>query len=155
MHGSHPDVPDEFPQVAIASSAGGFQNKLVLTRYGGRYYVPGNTPPERWQQWCESEKLIPYYAQKCIEARISAPTVSDGCVLQSVFTGALEVVESLSFEQIKYLFGRVADLLAWRLPELQCVTLIPITGVAMLFECSESPDAAMHIKTTIEMLFES
>ena len=45
------DVPADFPKTERGAAVSGFQNKLVLSSYGGRYYAPGCTPPEIWARY--------------------------------------------------------------------------------------------------------
>lgn len=48
-----------------ASGLGGAQVKFSMSRYEGRFYVPGNSPAERHAQWLFCEDLVQAFVQKC------------------------------------------------------------------------------------------
>jgi len=114
------EVPDEFPYVGITSAIGGFQNKLELTGRDGRYYTLGNSPAERYQQWCTCEELIQKFAIQCRHANAGEHSHIEGKdLLREHYAVATKAGWGLSIEQLKYVFRRVTSQLGLPSPELQ------------------------------------
>jgi len=50
-------LPADFPRPANLSAVAGAQPKFSITRYRGRFYSPGCTPPELTERWNACEDL--------------------------------------------------------------------------------------------------
>ncbi|MEO8839507.1 MAG: hypothetical protein ABI351_12440 [Herbaspirillum sp.] len=112
-------IPGDFPKVDIASSVAGFQNKLALTQYGGKYYVPGNTPDERYRQWCVCEDITQRYVIECRESKAKNYShLTEQELLRGCYESAIQAAWGISREQMIYAFRRVAAELGWPPPEL-------------------------------------
>ena len=131
-------VPEDFPRIEIASSVAGFQNKLALTRHGGKYYVPGNTPDERYQQWCVCEDITQRYVIECHEWKAGKYShLTEQELLRRYYESATRAEWRISSAQMIYAFRRVAAKLGWPFPA-RCVprhTFPPCRGSMQRCPC--------------------
>jgi hypothetical protein len=110
-------VPEDFPRPDIAAAVSGFQSKLLLVRYGGRFYLPGATPPERFARWSECEELALGFVEKCRhnETRKYAH-LSEIKTLELFHARLLQTGEG-SEAELRWIVRRAAELLGWSIPE--------------------------------------
>lgn len=110
-------VPADFPRPTLASSVAGFQPKLALVAYEGKFYVPGGTPPERFSRWDVCEDLAQQFITKCKEskagkrAHLSETEILDQYVPRLLKTGWG------SDQEMRWVIRRAAELLGWQVPE--------------------------------------
>jgi hypothetical protein len=110
-------VPEDFPRPDIAAAVAGFQSKLLLVNYGGHFYLPGATPPERFKRWNECEKLALDFVEKCRHnetrkyAHLSEIKTLERYHARLLQTGAGSEAE------LQWAVRRAAELLGWPVPE--------------------------------------
>jgi hypothetical protein len=110
-------VPEDFPQPDIAAAVAGFQSKLLLVSYGGRFYLPGATPPERFARWSACEKLAQDFVETCRhnEARRYAH-LSETKTLERYQARLLQTGAGAEAE-LQWVVRRAAGLLGWPVPD--------------------------------------
>jgi hypothetical protein len=59
-------VPEDFPLRKSLASVSGVQAKLPMSEHGGRFYVDGNSPPERYRRYVYCRELAEWFAEKCV-----------------------------------------------------------------------------------------
>ena len=114
------DVPADYPRADVASSLSGAQPKFAMVEYEGKFYIPGNTPPERWLDWSYSEALVQHFVSHCPERkRGKYAHMSEEDILAQYYQRAAAAGRQFGTEaQLKWSFRRVAQLLGWPVPEV-------------------------------------
>ncbi|GGC96672.1 hypothetical protein [Undibacterium terreum] len=111
-------VPSDFPIPAPASgTVGGFQAKVLMIEYKGKYYLKGSTPRDRWERWDVCEDMAQQLKEKCLESkagkRAHLPEVD---ILDQYFDRLLKT-NWTSPEEARWITQRIAGLLSWPVPE--------------------------------------
>src|ERR1700676_2318793 len=110
----HAQIPEDFPSIFAASGVAGAQDKVIATKYEGRYYVPGNTPPERLQQWLACNDLVDGYVEKCRNSKLGKrANMSIDDILTGYYEAAVAAHVDIDAKQIKWIFQKVAEKLGW------------------------------------------
>lgn len=114
------DVPEDYPRIDIASSLAGAQPKFSVVEYEGKFYIPGNTPPERWHDWQYSESLVQHFVKQCPETKRGkrAHMSEQDIIAQYYERAAAAGGEYGTPAQLRWAFRRVAELLHWPVPEV-------------------------------------
>lgn len=117
---NYDDVPADYPRADIASAVGGTQPKFAVVEYDGKFYIPGNTPPERWHDWAYSESLVQHFVKQCPETkRGKRAHMSEEDIIAQYYERAVAGRGRYGTEaQLKWSFRRVAELLGWPVPEV-------------------------------------
>ena len=110
-------VPDDFPRSGdMPSLLSGSQLKLGLVRYEGRFYVPGFTPPERYERWKHFEELAHFFVEKCLRnehgkyAHLSQPEILAQYLARMIY-------QRFGTEpECRWMVRRTASLLGWQIP---------------------------------------
>jgi hypothetical protein len=112
------DVPADFPHRSIGSGLAGAQPKLSVEEFQGRFYMLGNTPPERHARylWCLG------LAEQFVEA---ARTTKEGKrkdmheadILRQYHDRVLAAGWALEPAEAGWIFRHVAAVLNWPVPE--------------------------------------
>jgi hypothetical protein len=116
------DVPADYPYHMMRGAVSGYQPKLLLTSSpDGKFYSPGNAPHERWHDWNYSTTLASAIAQKCLESKTGKRAhMTEAEISLQYSRRAVEANGRYGTgDQLKWTFARVAEVLAWPLPE-QC-----------------------------------
>lgn len=106
-------VPDDFPRPVHMGAASGLQDKLLLVKYGGKFYTPGCTPPELRQRWDVCEDLARQFSEKCREtksgkrAHLSEVEILEQYLQRSMRTGWG------SPEEMQWVSRRTSAILGW------------------------------------------
>jgi len=109
-------VPDDFPRPTILGAVGGFQDKLLLVKYGDKFYEPGCTPPEIFQRWDVCEDLAQQFAQKSLESKAGKRShLQEVEILDQYCIRAMKMSWG-SHAEMKWVFRRAAAILAWPVP---------------------------------------
>jgi hypothetical protein len=112
-----PPVPEDFPRPAATSAVGGYQPKLALVEYDGKFYLPGATPPEVFKRWDICEDLAHQIAEKARESkRGKRKHMSDVDILDQ-YCGRLLKTAWGSDAEMRWVIRRTAALLDWPAPE--------------------------------------
>src|ERR1700692_172328 len=97
------EIPEDFPHVGAASGVAGFQPKFSAVKYGEKYYLPGDTPPEREQQWLVCNELVNGYALKCQQSKKGKrPHMSTDELLVGYYKAALKANNYIDVAQLKW-----------------------------------------------------
>ena len=109
-------VPLDFPALASASGLAGAQPKLSVTKHEGKYYVPGNTPPERYARWQHCEELAQTFAQKCLTNEHGKyQHLTREQILEQYCTRLLKTGLATAPE-LRWVIQRAAQILDWPAP---------------------------------------
>lgn len=115
------DVPDDYPRRAFHGAVPGYQPKLLLSSaQDGKYYSPGNTPDERWEDWKYSETMVAAMVERCraTKAGERAHMTEEEIILQ-YYRRALGADGRYGTEdQLKWTFRKVAEILNWPVPAI-------------------------------------
>jgi len=57
-------IPSDFPRSVHLGALPGAQPKLLAVLYQGKFYTPGDTPPERLVRWKFCDDLVTKFATK-------------------------------------------------------------------------------------------
>ncbi|WP_343583430.1 hypothetical protein [Herbaspirillum sp.] len=108
------EIPDDFPRVGVASSVTGAQSKFSMVKHGERYYSPGNTPPERQEQWMICNELVEGYSSKCQRAKEGKRAhMTHEEILAGYYEAELNANPFIDTAQLKWVFRKVASRLGW------------------------------------------
>ena len=109
-------IPTDFPSTGIVSAISGMQPKVAMVEYEGRFYVQGNTPPERYDSWLYCETLATQFVVKCSRnqhgkyAHLSEVEILDQYCVRLLRT------KWASDAELKWVIRRTAELLGWPVP---------------------------------------
>lgn len=110
-------VPADFPRPGVASSVAGFQSKLPLVAYHGKYYLPGATPPELFGRWDICEDLAQQFVPKCRESKAGKRShMSETAILDQYLPRLLKTGWG-SDEEMRWVIRRTAEMLGWPVPK--------------------------------------
>lgn len=114
------DVPVDYPRIEVASALAGAQPKFSVVEYEGKFYIPGNTPPERWHDWSYSESLVQHFVKQCPETkRGKRAHMSEEDIIQQYYERAVAAGGRYGTEaQLRWSFRRVAQILGWPIPDV-------------------------------------
>lgn len=62
-------IPEDFPRAVHHGAVPGSQIKLLVVKFDDKFYVPGDTPPERYERWQNCEDLAQRFMIKSIESK--------------------------------------------------------------------------------------
>lgn len=117
MNDSDFSVPDDFPRSETPGMVAGAHPKLLLTKFQGRFYAPGCTPPEIHRRWTICEDLAQQFSQKSLEtkagkrAHMAEKDILDQYCLRAQKTGWGTDAE------MRWVFRRAAAILGWPVPD--------------------------------------
>lgn len=115
---SRPPLPDDFPRPVITSAISGYQSKLALVEYEGKFYVPGSTPPELFGRWETCEDLAQQLAVKSTESKAGKRSkMSEKEILAQYLKRLLKTGWGTASE-MKWTIRRTAEILGWTVPEI-------------------------------------
>ena len=109
-------IPDDFPKSTHLGVVGGAQPKLLMTEYKGRYYAPGNTPPELYKRWDAREDLAQQLVVKCLESKAGKRAHMTELEILEQYLPRLIATRWTSEEEARWVIRRAAKLLNWPSP---------------------------------------
>lgn len=110
------EVPADFPRPGPSSSLAGKMAKLALVEFEGKYYVPGDSPPERYARWQYCEDLARQFQSKCLETKAGKrAAMPEAEILQQYLDRLLKTNWGPEAE-MRWVIHRTADLLGWPQP---------------------------------------
>lgn len=110
------NIPEDFPRPKIHSSLAGSQSKLALTQSGGKFYLPGGTPPELFRRWEICEDLARQFVDKSIECRAGKRIhMSEQEILDQYCVRAMKTAWG-SNDEMRWVIRRAAEILRWPVP---------------------------------------
>lgn len=111
------DVPADFPRPRHLGAVPGAQEKILVTRYQGRFYSPGCTPPELYANWKHCVSLVEQFVPACIETKAGKRAhMSEEAILAQYLTRLIET-KWCSEEESRWVICETAKLLRWPAPE--------------------------------------
>lgn len=116
MRVNQSEIPDDFPRPKIHSSVAGFQPKLALSAYNGRFYPPGGTPPELSRRWEICEDLAVQFAEKSAQCKTGKRAhFSELEILDQYCLRAMKTNWG-SDDEMRWVIRRAAAILGWPIP---------------------------------------
>lgn len=110
------NIPKDFPLPTIHSSIAGHRPKLALTQCGGKFYLPGGTPPELFRRWKICEDLARQFADKSIECKAGKRIhMSEQEILDQYCVRAMKTGWG-SDDEMRWVIRRTAEILGWPVP---------------------------------------
>lgn len=110
-------VPADFPRPVHRGAVPGAQAKLLMVKYGDRFYSPGCTPPELWERWDYCEDLAQQFCKKCIDNKAGKRShMSEVEILEQYLVRLMKTGWG-SDDEMRWVVRRTADLAAWPVPE--------------------------------------
>jgi hypothetical protein len=110
-------IPADFPRPCIASALAGYQPKLALVGYQGKFYLPGGAPPELFARWDICEDLAQQFVPKCRESKAGKRShMSETAILDQYLLRLLKTNWG-SDEEMRWVIRRAAGILGWPVPE--------------------------------------
>jgi len=117
---NYDEVPSDYPYYEIRSSVAGYQSKLPMrTASDGKFYIPGNTPEERWHDWQYSMLFAEALAAKCLESKSGKRAhMTEEQIISQYYVRAISAGGRYgSKAQLAWSFRKIAELLGWPLPK--------------------------------------
>lgn len=111
------NVPADFPRPIHLGAVSGAQPKLLMTKYQGRYYAPGCTPPELQERWNVCEDLAQQLVVKSLESKAGKRSHMTEAQILDQYVPRLIETKWTSEAEARWVLRRVADLLHWPIPE--------------------------------------
>ncbi len=110
-------VPKDFPRPQHHGALPGAQPKLLMTKYNGRFYVPGCTPPELLERWEICENLAQQLVVTSRESKVGKRAHMTEVEILHQYLPRLIETKWTSESEAKWVMRRVAELLSWPVPE--------------------------------------
>lgn len=110
-------VPDDFPRVMSMGAIGGAQAKLLLTEYQGKYYAPGNSPPELYNRWIYCEDIVGKMCTLSLNSKAGKRSHMSEADILSQYLDRMLHAKWASEQELHWVARRVASILQWPLPE--------------------------------------
>jgi hypothetical protein len=109
-------VPFDFPRPMHLGAVPGAQPKLLMTRYNGRFYMPGCTPPELYERWDICEDLAQNLAQKSLESKTGKRAHMTEADILDQYLPRLIAMKWTSEAEARWVIRRIAEMLSWPIP---------------------------------------
>lgn len=109
-------VPLDFPRPAIRGAVPGTQPKLLVTRYEGKFYETGCTPPEIYARWEYCESIAQHLVKKSIECKAGKRSHMDEPAILAQYYERLVKTGWVSDAEAVWTMRRCASVLQWPLP---------------------------------------
>jgi hypothetical protein len=109
-------VPADFPLPEFHGAVSGFQPKLLLVNYEGKFYTPGCTPPELYARWDRCEDLARQLAQKSLESKKSKRAHMSELEILDQYLPRLIATKWTSEAEARFIIRRAAQILGWPTP---------------------------------------
>lgn len=109
-------VPLDFPRPEIAGAVSGFQDKLLLTQHGDKFYALGCTPPELYSRWDKCEDLAKQLATKALESKHGKRAHMTELEILEQYLPRLIETKWTSEPEARFIIRRAAELLSWPTP---------------------------------------
>lgn len=109
-------VPSDFPRPVHLGSLPGAQPKLLMTKYEGRFYTPGSSPPELFEAWRLCEDLASQLAEKSLESKRGKRSHMSEVEILEQYLHRLIKTRWTTVPEARWTIRRVAALLEWPTP---------------------------------------
>jgi hypothetical protein len=109
-------VPADFPRPRHLGAVPGAQEKILVTKFQGRFYSPGCTPPELYANWQHCVSLVEQFVPACIETKAGKrKAMSEVAILDQYLTRLIET-RWCSEAESRWVIFETARLLGWPAP---------------------------------------
>jgi hypothetical protein len=113
----HDLVPENFPRPSFPGAIAGFQPKLLLVEYEGRFYAPGCTPPELYKRWRRCEDIAEHLRVKSLESKAGKRSHMTESEILEQYLVRLLATGWVSAPEARWTIRRSAELLGgWPVP---------------------------------------
>jgi hypothetical protein len=110
-------MPDDFPRALHQGAVAGAQPKLLLSRWGRKFYSPGCTPPELYERWRRCETIAAHLCVKSIESKSGKRSHMTELEILEQYLVRLLATGWVSAPEASWTMRRCAELLGdWPVP---------------------------------------
>lgn len=109
-------VPVDFPRPVHLGAVPGAQPKLVMTKYEGRFYSPGCTPPEIFKRWEVCEDLAKQFSAKSLQSKAGKRSHMCEHEILLQYLPRLIATRWTSEAEARWVIRRTAAMLGWPVP---------------------------------------
>lgn len=110
-------IPADFPRVIQHGAVPGSRLKLLLVQYGDKFYIPGDSPPERFARWQYCEDCAQKLKLKSLESKGGKRAHMTEEEILDQYLVRLLATRWMSPEDAHWSVKRMAELLDWHIPE--------------------------------------
>jgi len=123
-------VPSDFPRSVHCGAVPGVQPKFLMTKYEGRFYTPGSTPPEIFARWDTCEDLAKQLSVKSAESKAGKRSHMSELEILEQYLQRLIATKWTSLAEARWIIRRAAAILSWPVPPAAEEHTAPGSGVA-------------------------
>ncbi|WP_147375700.1 hypothetical protein [Noviherbaspirillum cavernae] len=109
-------VPADFPRPVHFGAVPGMQPKLLATKYNGRFYSPGCSPPELFERWDICEDLANQLATKSLESKAGKRAHMTEAQILDQYLPRLIETKWTSEPEARWVIRRTAEIIGWPVP---------------------------------------
>lgn len=109
-------IPADFPRPVHLGAVPGAQPKLLVTKYQGRFYAPGCTPPELLERWNICGDIAQQLVVKSRESKEGKRSRMTEVQILDQYLPRLIETKWTAEAEARWVMRRVADLLHWPIP---------------------------------------
>lgn len=110
-------IPEDFPRAVHHGAVPGSQMKLLVVKFNNKFYVPGDTPPERYERWQNCEDLAQQFMIKSIESKADKRAHMTEVEILDQYLERLLLAGWMSKEDTMWALKRTAQMLNWPVPQ--------------------------------------
>ncbi|RJG05350.1 hypothetical protein D3870_04335 [Noviherbaspirillum cavernae] len=92
------------------------QPKLLATKYNGRFYSPGCSPPELFERWDICEDLANQLATKSLESKAGKRAHMTEAQILDQYLPRLIETKWTSEPEARWVIRRTAEIIGWPVP---------------------------------------
>lgn len=109
-------VPKDFPRPEHCGAVSGVQAKLLMTRWNGRFYLPGQTPPELYERWDVCEDLARQLSEKSAGSKSGKRSHLSEVEVLAQYLPRLIQTRWTTESEARWIIRRTAEMLGWPCP---------------------------------------
>lgn len=109
-------VPRDFPKPEYHGAVPGAQPKLLMTKWNGHFYVPGQTPPELYERWDICEDLARQLSGSSVESKNGKRSHMTEVEILAQYLPRLIQTRWTSESEARWVIRRAAEMLGWPCP---------------------------------------
>ena len=109
-------LPPDFPRPSNLGAVPGAQPKFSMSRYQGRFYSPGCSPPELLERWNNCEDLAQQLSVTSIESKAGKRAHMTETEILDQYLPRLVATNWTSEAEARWVIRRTAQLLGWQAP---------------------------------------
>jgi hypothetical protein len=109
-------VPSDFPRPVHHGAVPGVQPKFLMTKYEGRFYTPGSTPPEIFARWDVCEDLAKQLSAKSVQSKAGKRAHMSELEILEQYLPRLIATKWTSEAEARWIIRRAAGIVGWPVP---------------------------------------